>query len=113
MNLSTDRKAINPVRAHGGTTIPDFMKTILWSLIAVLLLSYARSQEIPPHIGDGIAILPVDKLPKNVPLFFSASAEVEVKTSLRDLYGTQKITSRVHQGKPEMFTIGLTGKGDI
>lgn len=92
---------------------PNVMKTILWILMAVFALSYARSQEIPPDIGEGIAILPVGKLPKNVPLFFSATAEVEVKTSLRELYGTQKITFRVHQGKPEMFTLGLSGKGEV
>ncbi|RYD25423.1 MAG: hypothetical protein EOP87_24430, partial [Verrucomicrobiaceae bacterium] len=89
------------------------MKTLIWILMAVAALSHARSQELPADIGNGIAIVPVDKLPKTVPLFFSAAAEVQAQVGAVEILGTQKLIFRVHQGKPEVFSIGLTGKGEI
>jgi len=89
------------------------MKKLIWTLMAVAALSHGRSQELPQDIGNGVAIVPVDKLPKTVPLFFSATAEVRAAVETREVTGTQAVTFRVHQGKPESFTIGLAGKGEI
>lgn len=89
------------------------MKAIRMGLMALVALACALAQEIPPNIGDGVVILPVEKLPKPVPLFYSVSADVKAKIGMEEINGTQRIVFRVHQGKAETLEIVLRGRGEI
>lgn len=89
------------------------MKTLIRTFLAILALSCAHSQEQVPQIGNGIVVVPLEKMPQAVPLFFSARAEVQVKVGMREITGTQEISFHVHQGKAEVLTMGFAGKGEI
>ncbi len=83
------------------------MKTLL--SIVVLTTAAVLAQEA----GERVVLVPWAKAPKEVPLFFSASAEVGARAGLDFLTSEQKLVFRVHQGKPETLTLALGGAGEI
>ncbi|HVJ45580.1 MAG TPA: hypothetical protein VM511_04275, partial [Luteolibacter sp.] len=87
------------------------MKTMFWILMAVSALAFARGQEIIP--GEGIVILPADKLPKTVPLFHSVTADVLAKIGPEKVTTTQKLVFTVHQGNSGELGVELRGAGDV
>ncbi|MEO8617123.1 MAG: DMT family transporter [Luteolibacter sp.] len=82
------------------------MKT-LFALITLMGISLAQEPT------DRVVILPIEKAPKEAPLFFSATAEVEARAGLSEITGEQRLSFHVHQGKPEILTLGLSGAGDV
>ena len=83
------------------------MKTIL----SCLLLSFLT---LPAQETDERMILvPWAKAPKEAPLFFSATAEVNAQVALETVTSEQKIKFRIHQGKAETLTLALGGVGEV
>ena len=62
---------------------------------------------------DRIVILPMKETPKEAPLFFSATADIEARASLTEITGGQRLTYQIHQGIPETLTLGLSGAGEV
>ncbi len=58
-------------------------------------------------------LIPWTKAPKEAPVFFSAAAEVNAQVGLETVTSEQKITFRIHQGKVETLTLGLSGAGEV
>ncbi|MBC8127859.1 MAG: hypothetical protein H8M99_12030 [Gloeobacteraceae cyanobacterium ES-bin-144] len=79
-------------------------------LISLFLLTpFLRAQET----DERIVLVPLGKAPKEVPLFFSASVDVKTQVGLEAVTSEQKIQYRIHQGKPETLTLGLSGAGEV
>ncbi|MBN8457192.1 MAG: hypothetical protein J0M04_05055 [Verrucomicrobia bacterium] len=62
---------------------------------------------------DPVVLVPWQPVTKEAPLFFSATAAVKLKPGLTEVTGTQDITFRIHQGKPETLTLALGGAGEV
>ncbi len=75
-------------------------------MIAALLGGFAPAQE------EKIVLVPVDR-EKPVPLFFSARTDTAIKAGIDKVEGTITAKLRVHQGRPEVLSLGLTGVGEI
>jgi hypothetical protein len=82
------------------------MKTILF-LLALTGLTHAQESD------ERIMLVPWSKAPKEAPLFFSATAEVNATVKLEEVTSEQHIKFRVHQGKAETLTLPLNGRGDV
>ncbi|MGC4015572.1 MAG: hypothetical protein QM755_13790 [Luteolibacter sp.] len=88
------------------------MKAIL--LILTLLLAIAAAQdEARVDVGDGVALVPVEKIQKPVPLFFSATATTRTHVGLDSADGHFDLTFKILQGKPETLSLSLLGQGEI
>lgn len=83
------------------------MKTALTLFIALVAMGFA--QEPDPRI----VILPVQPPQKEVPLFFSATAEVKAHATLETISSVQQLNFTIYQGTPETLTLGLNGDGDV
>jgi hypothetical protein len=83
------------------------MKTALTVFIALVTIAFA--QEPDPRI----VILPVQPPQKEVPLFFSAVAEVKAQASLETISSVQQLNFTIYQGTPETLTLGLNGDGEV
>ncbi len=79
----------------------------LFALIALAGIALAQEP------SDRVVILPIEKAPKEAPLFFSATAEVDASATLTEIFSDQNLTFHIHQGKPETLTLGLSGEGDV
>lgn len=75
-------------------------------MIAALLGGFAPAQD------EKIVLVPVDR-EKPVPLFFSAQTDTVIKAGIDKVEETITAKLRVHQGRPEVLSIGLTGVGEI
>ena len=62
---------------------------------------------------ERVMLIPWTKAPKEAPVFFSAAAEVIARVGLETVTSEQKISFKVHQGKVETLTLGLSGVGEI
>jgi hypothetical protein len=62
---------------------------------------------------ERVVLVPWSKAPKEAPLFFSASAEVNAKVELEAVTSEQKIHFRIHQGKADHLTLALSGAGEV
>ena len=62
---------------------------------------------------ERVMLIPWTKAPKESPVFFSASAELNAQVGLETVTSEQKISYRVHQGKAECLTLGLGGAGEV
>jgi hypothetical protein len=82
------------------------MKTLLPLILTAATLLAQESEE-------RVVLVPWTKAAKEVPLFFSATAEVNAKAGLEWLTSEQTLRFRVHQGKAETLTLGLNGPGEI
>lgn len=78
-------------------------------LLAGLLPCQAFSQEA----DERVVLVPLGKAPKEAPLFFSATAEVNARVGLSDVTSEQQIHFKIHQGKEGPLTLGLSGPGEV
>ena len=78
-------------------------------LFIMLLASSLPAQEA----DERMILVPWAKAPKEAPLFFSATAEVNAQVALETVTSEQKIKFRIHQGKAETLTLGLGGAGEV
>jgi hypothetical protein len=67
---------------------------------------------IAPAQDKEIVLVEVDK-EKPVPLFFSAETNTEITAGIDRVQGTITAKLRVHQGRPEVMSLGLTGTGEV
>ena len=92
------------------TTTEQRRSCRLWILTFLLtMFSLAWSEELT----DRVVILPIEKAPKEVPLFFSATADVDAHVGLSEITGEQRLAFHVHQGKPMTLSLGLSGAGEV
>lgn len=79
------------------------------------LMVLARAQEKPADlsVGQGMALLPVDRLRAPEPPVFSVTAETKLLAGLEAVEGTTKAVVDLHRGGPGPVSIGLSGSGDV
>ncbi|MCW1926202.1 hypothetical protein OKA05_26830 [Luteolibacter arcticus] len=65
-----------------------------------------------PAQDEKIVLVPVDR-EKPVPLFFSAQTDTVIKAGIDRVEEAVTAKLRVHQGRPDVLSIGLTGVGEI
>lgn len=97
---------------HGGAGVERLAKRSFAPRLAALqmvLLAGAWGQSI----GDGMAVVPVEKVRQEAPLFYSVEAETTVVTGGERALSTMELKVKVHQGRPEQLTVGLTGEGEL
>jgi hypothetical protein len=75
-------------------------------LAALLTITLGSAQE------EKVVLIPVDR-EKPVPLFFSAQTETNIIAGIDRVDTTITATLRVHQGRPEVMSLGLTGVGEV
>jgi hypothetical protein len=85
------------------------MKTILCFILPCLLTGMLHAQQS----DERLMLIPWVKAPKEVPVFFSAAAEVNAQVGLESITSEQKISFRIHQGKPESLALALGGAGEV
>ncbi len=90
--------------------IHKFRKVMKTTLSLFVLSVLTLSAQDP---DERVMLIPWTKAPKEVPLFFSATAEVKAKVSLENVTSEQTISFHVHQGKAETLTLALSGAGEI
>ncbi|MEM1084720.1 MAG: hypothetical protein AAGI48_11480 [Verrucomicrobiota bacterium] len=78
-------------------------------LLPLLLSLIATAQ----NVGDGVAVLPVDKVRHQAPLFYSVYAETQANARGRGIDSTIRLKVGVMQGRAEVLTIGLSGEGKV
>lgn len=88
------------------------MKTLLALALALTSLTAFSQAEEKPMILVPWHLLPQHQ-PQPAPVFHSAQAEVKLNVGLKEATSTQKVRFRVHQGKAELFSLALTGTGDV
>ncbi|MEI7928766.1 MAG: hypothetical protein WCH40_09465, partial [Verrucomicrobiales bacterium] len=79
------------------------------------LLAVALAQEPPAGltIGQGVAVVPVEKIQTPAPLFFSAEATVNTTLGMEWANTTMDLALHVLQGKAETLSLSLHGSGEI
>ena len=79
------------------------------------LLAVALAQEPPAGltIGEGVAVVPVEKIQTPAPLFFSAEATVHTTLGLESADTTMDLALHLLQGKAETLSLSLHGSGEI
>ena len=82
------------------------MKTLL-ILLALTGLTLAQDSD------ERVTLIPWAKAPKEAPLFFSATVDVNVQVKLEEVTSEQRIKFRVHQGKADTLTLPLSGRGEV
>ena len=83
------------------------MKTL--AFLTILFAPFGLCQETP----GPLVLMPWQPAPKEAPVFFSASATVAARVGLADVTSEQQLVLRVHQGRPEVLSLGLGGTGEI
>jgi hypothetical protein len=84
------------------------------ALLNPLVIALALVGQLPAQDSDErVVLVPWSKAPKEAPLFFSATAEVNARVGLETVTSEQKIQFRIHQGKAETLTLALNGAGEI
>jgi hypothetical protein len=86
------------------------MKTLAY--LALLFAQLGFCQEIKEPMPP-MVLMPWQPATKEAPLFFSATAEVTARVGLADVTSEQQLALRVHQGRPELLSLGLSGAGEI
>ncbi len=61
---------------------------------------------------EKVVLVPVER-EKPVPLFFSAETETEIRAGMERVETVIGAKLRVHQGRPERMSLGLTGSGEV
>ncbi|MBK1826205.1 hypothetical protein [Haloferula rosea] len=64
-------------------------------------------------LGDGMAVVPVDKVKQKAPLFYSVDASTTVAVSDTEALSVMTVQVKVHQGRAEKLTLELSGSGEI
>ena len=80
-------------------------------LLTMLLFPFPMLRAV--ESDERVMLIPWTKAPKESPVFFSATAEVKARVGLESITSEQKISYRVHQGKAETLTLGLSGAGEV
>ncbi len=94
-------------------------RRLLAPLAALALLPVASAQDpaatpAPVRQDEALILVPGGKLAeKPVPLFFSAETSSVVNVFTDHTEHEIKVRAKVHQGLPEMLSIGLEGEGEI
>lgn len=83
------------------------MKTL--SVLVLFLTSFLAAQEV----RDPVVLVPWHPTPREVPLFFSATAAVRLKPTLAGLTSEQNLVFKILQGRPETLSLGLSGEGEV
>jgi hypothetical protein len=78
-------------------------------LAALALVGFSSAQET----DERFVLIPWSKAPKEVPLFFSATAAVNARVGLETVTSEQTINYHVHQGKSDTLTLSLSGAGEV
>ena len=88
-----------------------FMKQSLMKIVTALMgcLMMLQAQEDTAKV----MILPIEKNPKPVPTFFSATAEVQARRFFDRIETETSIRYDLHQGKADRMSLSLTGQGEI
>lgn len=81
-------------------------RTFKASIAAVFLIGLAIGQ------AERILVIPSEEK-KPAPLFFSTDAEVSVRAGMERSEGTFSLVVKIHQGRPETLSVGLTGEGEV
>ena len=79
------------------------------STLLIALATFTFAQEA----DERVVLVPLGKAPKEVPLFFSATADVKAQVGLSSVTSQQQIDFKIHQGKPETLTLALIGEGEV
>ncbi|MGD9417701.1 MAG: hypothetical protein Q7R22_002080 [Verrucomicrobiota bacterium JB025] len=88
------------------------MKTAkLVMILGLLLMVFAPAQEVAQD--ERLVLVPWKAARTDAPLFFSATAEVDVRVGLEEVTGEQRISFMVHQGKAEELSLELSGPGEV
>lgn len=61
----------------------------------------------------GRIVIEAQGVPAPVPLFFSATVDHAIQVGTSAITGEWRVRVRVVQGRPELFTLGLSGDGEI
>lgn len=79
----------------------------------MVILAAATLAAPAQTIGEGMAVIPVEKVRPEVPLFYSVEAETTLSGGQRHVSSAMALKVRVHQGRPEKLTVELTGEGKV
>lgn len=85
-----------------------FARALAAALAIVFLLPVSGQS-----LGDGMAVVPVDKVKQKAPLFYSAEADTTVLVGEAVATSTTELKFKVHQGRAEKLTVELLGEGEI
>ncbi len=85
---------------------------LLWTRVSTLLIAIAGFTAAQES-DDRVVLVPLGKAPKEAPLFYSATAEVNARFGLSSVTSEQQIDFKIHQGKPETLTLALSGEGEV
>lgn len=77
--------------------------------MAVVALVYARGAEI----GEGIVVLPADKLPKKSPPVYSVDAVVLAEIGVKEIVVVHDLAFNVKEGDEGELGVELKGAGDV
>ncbi|MGB1131325.1 MAG: hypothetical protein ACPG4K_14830, partial [Haloferula sp.] len=64
-------------------------------------------------IGEGMAVVPVEKVKQKAPLFYSAEAETAVVAGADRAISSMSVKFKVHQGRAEKLILELMGEGNV
>ncbi|MEP4079258.1 MerC domain-containing protein [Haloferula sp.] len=79
------------------------------ALLGLLLATLAPAQDV----GEGMAVLPVEKVRQPAPLFYSVEAKTNATAQGERITGSMDLKVRVLQGRAKNLTIGLNGDGEV
>ena len=77
--------------------------------LAVALLGFGL---VSSALAERIVVLP-DEKEKPIPLFFSANTATTILVATDKIEETISANLRIHQGRPEVLSIGLSGDGEV
>ncbi|MFC7336114.1 hypothetical protein ACFQY0_02905 [Haloferula chungangensis] len=97
-------------RRFGRLGLENLLGRILCGTGACHLLA---ATALAQGVGDGVAVLPVDKVRQPIPLFYSVEAETTASAMGEKISGAMNLKVRILQGRPDMLTIGLEGEGEV
>lgn len=84
-----------------------------WVRLLLALIFAAGVSHAESPADEGVVLVPVSKVPKEAPLFYSAEASVRARVDLDSVASTQEIRFKIHQGKADLLTLSLSGQGEV
>lgn len=79
------------------------------AILAMGVIAMASAQ-MP---GEPLVLVPLGQVPRDIPLFFSATAEVAARISLDEITTRQALAITIHQGEPKVVSLDLGGPGEV
>ncbi|MGH8047067.1 MAG: hypothetical protein ACREKL_07450, partial [Chthoniobacterales bacterium] len=97
------------------------MKKIIRLVLASLLSAAAFAQNSADTAGvsaqlapdGGSIVVEARGVKPKAPLFFSATAQNDIRVGASELAGEIKLAIHIVQGRPEVLTLGLEGNGEV